>query len=298
MAMRWVGLLWWLAIALAVVGACSSSGGDDHGASTGGTSSTTPFGTSACGTCVASACQTERTACLSDPGCASFASCVDACPVAAGGNADAACVAGCPAPSSSAGVSAMTALEACRISGAGAQCAGCGGADAGSDATSADNPILAPQGCTQTGKAGCYGCIVDNCCKLKAECLGDPDCDALSNCVAACSGWACESACFSAHEGSVAKYSRYYGCASIFCPGSDQDCKTAPNPTIECVVVNDCRQQYADCYSQADCYLITQCAMDCSDASCYEDCKNAYPSGISAFGAMTLCWEKKCAFTP
>lgn len=283
-----------LGLALLLHGACASDSGGSDGS--GGTASGSPFGTSSCGTCVATACQAERTACLSDPGCSGFASCLDACPTEAGGNVDAACASACPTPASSAGVAAKGALETCRTSGPGAACAACGGsADAG-DGAPALNPILAPQGCSPSSKTGCQACFDESCCKLRSACLGDPSCDQLSVCVAGCSGWTCELACYEAHPDAVAKYSQYYGCVSVFCPGDDQDCKTTTNTTIDCIVVDECKQEYSDCYSQAECYLITQCAMDCEDAACFDACKNAYPSGVAAFGAMTLCWEKKCGF--
>jgi hypothetical protein len=281
--------------------ACSSSSDSGSGGSSGSggqPDAGAGFGQSACGTCVKTACQNELGACSNDPGCASFVACLDACPVDTDGNVLKSCAIGCPTPSSSVGQSARAAFESCRATGAGAACPACG-VDSGTvDAGKPENPILADQDCAPSQSTGCIKCYEEKCCKLRS-CLDDADCSALASCVAGCSaGWDCESKCYEAHPQSTVKYAEYYGCVSIFCPGSDADCTTETNQTLACIVVNECRQQYADCYANESCYLIVQCALDCNgETACIEACKSAHPDGIDGWGAMIVCWEQKCGYT-
>jgi hypothetical protein len=301
--LRRVACLAWLPVAVIVVlgGACSSDGG---GGGNGTPDSGSPdtgagFGSSSCGTCVAQACSNERAACLSDPGCATFMTCLEGCPVAANGNVDSSCASACPSPSSSSGQTAKTSFETCRATGAGASQCPCGGVDAGVvDSGKPPNPILDDQNCSPSTSNGCSKCFDDHCCKLQDTCLGNADCTALANCVGNCTGWACESKCYQDHPTSTVKYAQYYGCVAIFCPGDDADCEHSTNQTLNCIVINECRNAYADCYANEACYLIVSCAIECNgDVSCIDTCKTQNPDGVDLWGAMTLCWEQKCGYT-
>src|SRR5690349_15955570 len=55
----------------------------------------TQFGLSDCRVCVAKACAVPETDCNSEPACAQYLACLDACPVADSGGADSDCAEAC-----------------------------------------------------------------------------------------------------------------------------------------------------------------------------------------------------------
>jgi hypothetical protein len=275
-------------------GACSS--GASAGKSTPDGGSDAPgasYGTSPCAACVETACSGELSACSSDPECAAGMACLDACGTAADGAADPACAAACPSPAASAGLRAWQAFEGCRKNGAGSRCAECGYAPPDADV---DNPILKPPNCAPSSETGCNRCIDEQCCELLAACSGNPACADTASCIAGCTNWACEAACYADPEGAL-DFTRYFGCVAIRCPGPESACTTPPSDCIECMTMENCRQQYADCHNNLDCYRILGCSLYCvapDIEQCFFDCQDAYPAGAPLFNAMSACWSAQC----
>lgn len=265
------------------------------------------YGTSACGACRAKACAPQVAACNSDPDCAAYLSCIDACGVGSDGDVDAPCAAMCPTGSSSSAATAEQGLTDCDSASAGA-CGACGG-DGGAEG---GNPIL-HQTCTpMNDQTACYRCEDDDCCTTYANCHDNADCYNLFTCVVDCQSgvgddagspqggandggpctdvvcWStCNSLCAQKHPNGLADWAPKEACLAMRCA---QQCQSPPpSASAECLI-QLCAEEYVDLAGTADGYLYLQCFYICNqDMTCIDACGAQYPSVAPAASAFAQC---------
>ncbi len=301
------GMLGVAALLLAAGCSSQSSGGpaSTPDASTDATSAS--FGTSACGSCVATACASAITACNGVPDCAAYLSCLDGCPVGAGGGVSASCQSGCAPATSSAGQQAQGQLTACMTSGAGASCSACGGvSDAG-----AEGGIL-HESCPPDPDAAnpCNACIHEQCCDPRLTCLNDPSCLALLDCESDClSGlpddggatatppdggpYSCDQWCNAKNDPALGEWAQLMACSQVLC-----DNASACGGADTCTTCNDtsCASEYFALVSTPDGYLWGDCIAQCAttDTACNSGCGTAYPSISAQISAWGTCIQQHC----
>jgi hypothetical protein len=288
-------LAWVMGITLLVAGACGGGGGggssssSSSGGSGGGGSS---YDQSACGLCVKEACAAEIDACAGDPGCAAYLTCLNVCGLDATGNADPACADACPTPDNSTSQAARTALEECRWHGDGAtQCAACG-------VTIYAHPLLNQDCPASMDPNACFACEDTHCCETYAACEANAECDVLVQCLQACpvSDDACWSQCLADHPTGIADLGARLGCVLIYC-GEQGLCNDNPLSSCERCVNTRCGDLFMTCWSDAECYLLSDCAASCptGDGACIDGCVAAHPAGEQKFNDYSVCSTQSCA---
>ncbi len=273
-----------------------------------GGSAVVTFQKSECGTCVKASCGAALADCQSDPACASYLDCLYACPVDAKGNADPACDAACaPAQSSSESIKKRQAVAACRFYGDGAACPTCSVPTNLTSATLNQQCVARPNPPTP-----CRDCFWKHCCDTWDACFDgqNADCDALTDCVGACSNVVpiepCLQACHDAHPASVATLLAQQTCAISQCASDFVDPVTK-KPTCDlalrdacttCVQVT-CGDPFAALLSTGPGFLTYACFEDCSTAGkgadCIAGCVASHPEAADAFFLWGSCVDYRCA---
>lgn len=287
-----------LTVAIAVVGAaaCSSSSNRSNAARDAGTEAAT-WGASDCSSCIDSSCAQQVQACSEEPSCAAYLTCLRKCPVAADGNVDATCAAKCPTSAGSSGEAAITSLDQCRKSGAGASCAACGGtnSDGGSDG-GCDMPLLCQQ-CAppQADASACVTCAQKYCCDSRDACHNDPTCAAYLTCMSSdCTAGtvaACIAFCDQAHPGGFDKYAQYLACAMVKC--ADGSC--APASKCQTCLNDKCANAEVACQTNEACFLASDCVGNCNGVSqCIDNCKTRYPGSEPTLDDLGTCSVSMC----
>jgi hypothetical protein len=59
-------------------------------------------------------------------------------------------------------------------------------------------------------------------------------------------------------------------------------------------VYQKCPEELADCTSDAECYLARECVGACSSPDCMTACRNAHPSALVLFDALSACSKVNC----
>jgi hypothetical protein len=298
-------------VALAWLGGsgCSSTtpgSGIDGGAQDGAVAEAGGFGASACGQCVATACQGAIRTCGADPDCTTYLSCLDACPTAPSGGPDPACAKACPRGTSTAGTSAEAQIDDCRNTGAGAKCASCG-IDGGGE-----NPIVHQTCVPTTDTTPCYTCEDSSCCKTQAACAANPDCHAYKVCLEDCyvgaaddagapaggapDGGFCEAICAAVHPSGLADFAPLDTCVLALCAVKCEDPPMPPLPACEACTYQFCADEFANATGTADGYLYGACFAVCpsGDNPCTRACNTAYPDGQAASMALVGCLDNNC----
>lgn len=301
---------------LALAGCSSSSGSAAPGAIDSGTqtdssdsldSSAANYSNSACGKCVAQACNTAIMACESDPDCSAYLACLDGCAVGADGDVEPTCAAACPKGTSSSGTAAEMQLTTCRTSGAGAACSACG-----IDSGSAGNPIV-HQKCTPMNDVSqCAICEDDHCCQTYAACHADPDCHAMQRCLVDCysgvsddagspqggapDGGSCDLICAAAHPKGLVEWAPRDTCISVFCTVA---CENPPMPPLDpCLacIYSKCADEFADLNGTPDGYLFAACITVCPSGAnpCTAACMSKYPTTMGPENALISCQQASC----
>jgi hypothetical protein len=285
-----VAVNWTRAVAVLLLGLSVSCGNDssaDSGSTDGGSKGT--YGASACGGCASAACASERQICLSEPSCAAYVSCLDACPTSPDGDVAADCEAACPGATGSTAEKALDDFRACRIYGPGAGCASCGAVDAG-----ALPPLLTQQCTPSTNPKPCYACFDEHCCDSVQACVQVPACSATNDCATNCSpdDVPCHEACFQDESG-VKPWLAFTACALHFCRA---DCGLQPDTCQSCVEQKCVNTQLA-CDTDPDCFLLGLCIAGCPDQTpaCVAQCRaGASIPTLDLFDAFSLCRGYQC----
>jgi hypothetical protein len=295
------------ALALAALG-CSSNhevASADGGSAKDANQEATPtYATSPCGECVAQHCGPEISGCSGDPDCAAYLTCLDGCSLDPGGNVSSACEAACPRGASTSGAQAEMQLTQCRTSGPGAACAGCG-VDAG-----AGPPLLHQMCMATTDSNACQQCEKNSCCQSYAQCHSDPQCAPLFVCMGKCyagepddagvhdaafppdgAALACDEYCRQAYPNGLTDLAPILACRGVYCWTPCQGTQKTPCATC---AETQCATEYANSYGTAGGFLIAECEIPCSDASCLTACKNAYPDAKMAAELYETCVTAKC----
>lgn len=269
-------------------GGAAGSGGASTGGSAGADAGA-GWAVSACGVCVESTCATEVTQCEAEPSCANFIGCLEACPVGANGDADPTCEAACPVPTEGAGQTAVQSFLTCRAQ---SNCAPCGGgnSDAGSK-----HPILSQQ-CSPATTLGCAKCEDENCCDTYAACAGDADCQAIKNCLKACTDPVsqCFADCFAANPGGNGKQLTLdrFACIDVLCA---VPCSEITLPCDFCFR-EKCANTLAACDVDESCYLGTLCISECGgNQTCVQGCVAQVPGpSVDILNAFLNCSINEC----
>lgn len=64
--------------------------------------------------------------------------------------------------------------------------------------------------------------------------------------------------------------------------GSCEDCQ-------QCALSDECADEYDDCGADAECVEFANCAAECTDQACFEECAAAYPSGAQMYNDLVIC---------
>lgn len=308
--MRWIALFVSCCLVVLACGGEPAEGAPSSGASGAGGAGET-HAASACGTCLASACASQRAACGQEPTCAAWMSCVDACPVASGGGAVPACVDGCGAPTGTSAVAARDAVESC---GAGAPCAECGDAGGAGGASGAagaggagaagasgaqgtgGSPPVEGQVCqASTDTDACRRCQHERCCESIDEVFVDATpAHGLWDCIHLCALYdhACELTCYETHKAGIRGYGGYHACRIL-------SCETPPDAS--CKGQSACSTcQFTMCKAEIVAMLtdeigaqIQACLAACKGASCLGTCKSKYGAN-DAWSSYEGCFKSKC----
>jgi hypothetical protein len=269
---------------------------------------TTPDGASACGQCVAQQCSATIAGCSSDPDCATYWSCVDACGLDPSGNVDPTCEAACPRGSSTSGTAAEAQLTQCRSNGAGATCTACG-IDAGGQ-----NPLLHEMCMPSTDPDACHQCEKSRCCDVYAACVGNPDCLPFAHCLNPCyngiaddagvhdagppdGDLACAYYCLQGHPNGLTDLAPLLACDAV-------DCSLPCNPgatAYHTCLITYCPDEYAYSLQTPDGFLLGECQGDCPEddagtasAACLMGCEDMYLSAKAAADALAVCGAAHC----
>jgi hypothetical protein len=284
-----------VAVGLSLGVACGSDdanpGGGGSGQDAATDTSDDAWGGSACGSCIATACESQRVACESEAQCAAWWSCVLQCPVDASGDADSACTSACPQPAQTDGIQLLQALQACRSK---AACP-CAQGDAGS----CPHPLLC-QSCpgTSTAAQACQKCFENSCCETLDECKKNPDCTAIRNCLTSCPQtaagyWDCELACGEKYPAGYPTVRALIACVPYHCPtecgGVTASCLTCQN--------QHCAAERTACWADVECTKIMACGAHCAvnDLECMTQCAQGQPASKPLWDTMIGCTEANCA---
>lgn len=278
---------------LACGGSDDGSGGGAGGApATGGTAGAetgSGWAASACGLCVESTCSSALTQCEAEPSCANYIGCLEACPVAASGDADPACEAACAFPTEGAGQAAATSFASCRAS---SNCAPCGtSSDAGTK-----HPILT-QVCPGSSASGCAKCEDEHCCDSYAACAADADCQAIKNCLKACTDPAsqCYTDCFAANPNGNGKQLTLnrFACIDVLC---GVECAEISEPCDFCTR-DKCANTLAACNVDEKCYIGSLCISECAgDQTCVQGCiAQVTGTSLDILNAFLSCADNTCS---
>lgn len=246
----------------------------------GGGTAPVRWGDSECGACVAEACAEPITACESEPECAAYVECLRDCPLVEGADAEPACEAACPIPSGAAADGARKALELCRASGPGVECASCGRAPS-------LHPLLSQTCASPTALDACDRCEEEFCCETRC----DAECQSYVSCIQACGGMlSCEDTCNSTHAAGAQKTGSWLGCQTALCPVCGG---LVPGECFQCALDN-CPNQFAACFDDRSCFLRFLCGRNCQTDACYDDCDDRYPEADALFASFLLCTGESC----
>ncbi len=284
---------------VAVVAACGEASGAGGEGGAGGGAAAVTYGESECGLCVRDVCAAELDACQTDPGCATYLTCLLGCPVKEEGVLDSACEKACTPALSSEGTRTLAEVVSCRLNGPGAtDCPSCGAPiwpnDKPPAQTCEPRPEPAPTPCRQ--------CYWDKCCDTWDACfLGNQDCDDLNTCLAACQTpglEACIEVCFAAHPASVETILAQGACAQEYCAKDTPTCEPATRDTCNACFFDTCGDAYVAMISTAEGLLLQACMLDCADAGegvpCTEACFDAHPAAEAAGLLWAECLSVHC----
>jgi hypothetical protein len=254
---------------------------------------------SGCGSCVVATCVEETTACRAEPTCARHLECLSSCAATEEGEPDSFCANACPKPIGSAATSALTDFERCRTNGAGVACEGCLARGA-----AAKNSILTQVCPNPSWDAGpdadpvtesCQKCVGERCCGSRDRCRANPECAALRACNFDCGspdggGAACTKGCIERHKSVVGMYAEFIDCATIRCT---DPCGVPHDECSDCFRTT-CANDFINCESQNDCYLLLRCYGECSGDDCERACDPLYPTGRDPLSRFLLCVQSSC----
>jgi len=280
------------ALLLAALSACDESTGTGGA---GGASTATYTGT-ACDDCDRSACNSERAACAGVATCASYLTCLGACPLDANSDADGACEAACAEGSGSA---ELEAFRTCRTEGAGTTCADCpreGSGGAGGGTPLCTSPGFLTQECGPDNTAdACYHCMYENCCDSADAVFIEPGpTQDLANCWLDCGDPICEEGCYATYPDGIAEFAAWQACLNVACAEPEGPCAVS-DPCNECAFV-ECECEYASCLGSPDCFLGYICFSECDpdDVECASDCVDAVPANEPGLTQYFNCTLQRC----
>ncbi len=257
-----------------------------------------PYGASACGTCVAAQCSVAVTACGEDPECASFLECLDACPIGASGDVDAACAARCPAPTGTAGQQAKATLDACRAGTAAIACAACG--DPPPDGGLI--PLL-EETCPPSQETDpCLKCDHESCCTIDDACTASKECSAIIDCLNTATTTPEVLACVNDHPGGAGIFAQRFACRDVHCTNTVACLGKPPGACAVCEVTQ-CPDVFAELVGTPDgLNLLYGCVLSgCQGltnpdqyVACLQTCKGKFPAAGLAFDDFFLCASTRC----
>jgi len=254
------------------------------------------LGGSDCGACVIAACEGPRAKCREDATCKKWEACLEACPLDANGNGDAACEAACPGAERVASLALQRAFAECRAQ---AACGACGPSRAAP--ARPVNPLLTQACAGGGGESACAACEAESCCTSATECAGDPECVELGACASTCARAAdpraCEAECSrAAPEASRGRHARRWACLELRCASASACGVSEPAPCDTCARAR-CGSEFLDCYGQPECRSAAVCANRCGkDGACVDACV----AGVSvaardAFVDYNVCGQLRCS---
>jgi hypothetical protein len=271
----------------AAVSEPSGSAGGEGGEA--GQPSTAPtFGTTDCRACQADACASQEASCSSEPACANYLECLDACPATEAGGVDEACAAACARPEETSVKLLAQAVDSCRERGGGASCE-CGVVNTAPD-------VLLQECLPSEDPNLCYKCEQEKCCETHAECKADAECNAMMACVKACPGGSfsqCVVDCAADHPDGAELGQRRITCLSILCSEGDECGEGELDPCVRCVD-ESCTEAVVACSLSLACQKVSACAIDCEDSDCYAACDEVDPEGASLYHDWVGCGASSC----
>jgi hypothetical protein len=245
------------------------------------------FGASECRACQAEACAGVEADCQSEPACAAFLTCLDACPESDAGGVEAECARACQPPKSADTAVLARAVTGCRATGYGAGC-GCG--------PSPDAPALLSQACEPSADPdGCIKCRSERCCESREACLADDECLAYFSCVRSCDPPAasCELVCGQQHPEGWTTAALLLGCSTVLCPLASECTFKDPTPCAACGHLH-CASATVDYFSSTAGRRDSICGSTCPGADCLEACSEPNPEGRALREQYLTCLTSRC----
>lgn len=283
--------------------ACDDSSSGDTTSGSGGGQATAGWGEGGCSTCVRDACSSEVATCKADAGCASWLRCLEACPIAEGGDADPTCEATCPVDGTVA-AEGRDAIVTCRRSGAGQACAECGIGTTTSTGTGGSGPALCtmPAAVDQTCQVAgtdmpCEACIQEECCDSYRAVFGSGPTADLAQCWLACpdDDGDCANGCYADYPDGVQGFGDYRACTEVNCEATG---KCPSQHDTECLTCQrtECTCELAACHADVECHTTVECLSNCPalDTGCGKACVDAHPNGAGVFELLGVCSSQNC----
>jgi hypothetical protein len=134
-----------------------------------------------------------------------------------------------------------------------------------------------PASCESSpGDTPCAVCDQTSCCNELMNCVNEPDCVAIVNCLSDCTDSTCTAACYSDHPTGAPLDTAWSGCLSSKCGSqcSGSTCAAAPDPALveSCVVAMSCDPwpftNIANCISLGSVYAVPYLACANGAQSC------------------------------
>lgn len=269
-------------------GGAPSSAGADSGVSGDGASPAGRFGASECRACLAETCAGSEMACNGEPACASYLTCLDACPVDEQGALDAECARACRLPQDAEVEALALHVSDCRDRGYGAGC-GCSSART--------LPPLLQQVCpASTSENACHACEDERCCETKQACLADDDCTAFLACLDQCSlssSAACNVDCGDLYPEGYELFVTRNACVSFRC-GAPSECgNDEPDPCVQCWYER-CWDELLACDMSSACQRMSSCSVACGAGECRDSCDVSDPAAAALRDAFLSCATARC----
>jgi hypothetical protein len=273
-----------IALAGALVFACSSSSQGTAGTGTCGGFNSTDMN---CNTCLTTSCCSEGSTCGANSACQAIYNCVKGCSTDA-------CAQTCLTNNPN-GVNDFDAFTTCVENDCNTLC---GGNSTGGDAAVTCGGFMFTT-------AACQTCFDSGCCAQGNACAANSECMALDACVKACASTdnTCFNNCNSAHPNGTTDLNAVGSCLSGPCGsacglsgGTDAAAPacggySSSNACEETCLLNTCCSQAAACGNDAASSSIFSCVQACApnDNTCIQACGTANQSGIADYNAFANC---------
>lgn len=166
----------------------------------------------------------------------------------------------------------------------------------------------------------CEACVDQRCEATYGRCDANADCVALAECGSRCNDEACYQNCEQTYPGGVDDLMAHFGCIDTNCAqpcggnpddgggdqgagddggfddgeGGDQGGDDQLAEQCDACAQQACPAQYDECLNSQDCLAFVDCASQCQDDACWENCWSENEEGANTYYALDECAYQNC----